>query len=308
MFEFTFGLNIKTLTIIFCVVLSICVLVAIGYFVGNSGCNKESKSVSTTNSLKEDTGSKSENFETLDEISKTSDNVKKCSAENFLNFNFVPDPAAKAVATSILQKAYRMENLTYPVASLRIETKLEILLEKQKFLKQNYKDTCVLIDNLGGVVNQHSPEGWDARDRAINRVVFEIMKMTPTERASAMIPTKGYAMDQKVIESSGLLTATMQQLRSYLSEVCFNFWSTRKELYNQTIDASGKQKVPIPVWPVYTGHHIQSTPLEWYSSYFPRPGEIIKLTTGTAGDPNRIAAGIPVHDLARAVEFKRGHL
>lgn len=65
MFEFTFGLNIETMTIIFCVVLSICVLVAIGYFVGNLVCNKESKSVTPTNSLKEENNWTSDNFEKL---------------------------------------------------------------------------------------------------------------------------------------------------------------------------------------------------------------------------------------------------
>jgi hypothetical protein len=53
------------MTIIFCVVLSICVLVAIGYFVGNLVCNKESKSVAPTNSLKEENNWTSDNFEKL---------------------------------------------------------------------------------------------------------------------------------------------------------------------------------------------------------------------------------------------------
>ena len=53
MAEFTFGLNIETLILVFCVVLSACVIVAIGYFVGNNICNKKSVGVTPTKSLKE---------------------------------------------------------------------------------------------------------------------------------------------------------------------------------------------------------------------------------------------------------------
>ena len=53
MAEFTFGLNIETLMFVLCVVLSACIIVAIGYFVGNNICNKKSVGVTPTKSLKE---------------------------------------------------------------------------------------------------------------------------------------------------------------------------------------------------------------------------------------------------------------
>ena len=54
MAEFTFGLNIKTLLLIFCIILSACVIVTIGYFMGKQLCNKKSDGITSTKSLKEE--------------------------------------------------------------------------------------------------------------------------------------------------------------------------------------------------------------------------------------------------------------
>jgi hypothetical protein len=83
---FKFGFNIESITIIFWAVLSICVLVALGYFVGNLDCNKKSKSVIPTKSLKEETGWTSDNFE------KLKDKIKLENAEIFTGkFSISPD-------------------------------------------------------------------------------------------------------------------------------------------------------------------------------------------------------------------------
>ena len=80
MAEFTFGLNMETLIFIFCVVLSSCVLVTIGYFVGNKICNKKSNGVTSTKSLKEEeTGWTSDNFE------KLKDKIKLANVDIFVD-------------------------------------------------------------------------------------------------------------------------------------------------------------------------------------------------------------------------------
>ncbi len=196
--------------------------------------------------------------------------------------------AEVAATAAILQKAYLAQSITYPFTpppQLSLGVKLSLFRDKQKFLADVYIDTRASINKLGGVES----------------AVRAIAKMTRIERQSAM-NIVGKTMDETKKEDTRLLDATEAQLRSYLTDVSDNFQSTRAALYaqaNQDIGAPWASDFHLNSNPIARRRldngiiWYQYTPLEWFSSYKPRPGEIAAATGGG------------VLQLARDVELKR---